>query len=97
MVFFFVVAFLALHPDNLFAQTGGTGIVVGTVTDPSGAADSRSDRHLNGYIDEFGENGDDKRSGKVQLFECPARKLQPDHQQGGISCGEDRQSERGSG
>ena len=36
-VSFFVVAFLALHPDNLFAQTGGTGIVVGTVTDPSGA------------------------------------------------------------
>jgi hypothetical protein len=38
-VFFVLVAFafLAINPDNLFAQTGGTGIVVGIVTDPSGA------------------------------------------------------------
>jgi hypothetical protein len=38
VVSFFVVAFLAVLPDNLFSQTGGTGIVVGTVSDPSGAA-----------------------------------------------------------
>jgi hypothetical protein len=34
----FAVAILVLNAGNLFAQTGGTGIVVGTVTDPSGAA-----------------------------------------------------------
>jgi hypothetical protein len=38
VVFFLAVAFLAVNPHNLFAQTGGTGIVVGTVTDPTGAA-----------------------------------------------------------
>ncbi|HYA65009.1 MAG TPA: carboxypeptidase-like regulatory domain-containing protein [Candidatus Sulfotelmatobacter sp.] len=38
LVFFLAVAILALNPGNVFAQTGGTGIVVGTVTDPSGAA-----------------------------------------------------------
>ena len=38
LVFFLAVAFLVLSPNNVFAQTGGTGIVVGTVTDPSGAA-----------------------------------------------------------
>jgi hypothetical protein len=38
LVFFLTVAFLVLGPNNVFAQTGGTGIVVGTVTDPSGAA-----------------------------------------------------------
>lgn len=38
VVFFLAVAFLAVSPTNVFAQTGGTGIVVGTVTDPSGAA-----------------------------------------------------------
>lgn len=32
------VAILTLNSGNAFAQTGGTGIVVGTVTDPSGAA-----------------------------------------------------------
>ncbi len=35
---FFAAAFLVLSPNNVFAQTGGTGIVVGTVIDPSGAA-----------------------------------------------------------
>jgi hypothetical protein len=38
VVFFLAVAILALNSGNVFAQTGGTGIVVGTVTDPSGAA-----------------------------------------------------------
>jgi Carboxypeptidase regulatory-like domain len=38
LVFFLAIAFLVLSPNNVFAQTGGTGIVVGTVTDPSGAA-----------------------------------------------------------
>ena len=37
VVFFLAVAILALNPGSVFAQTGGTGIVVGTVTDPSGA------------------------------------------------------------
>ena len=31
------VAILTLNSGNVLAQTGGTGIVVGTVTDPSGA------------------------------------------------------------
>src|ERR1700688_3860248 len=34
----FAVAILTSTSGNAFAQTGGTGIVVGTVTDPSGAA-----------------------------------------------------------
>jgi hypothetical protein len=38
VVFFLAVAILALNSGNVFAQTSGTGIVVGTVTDPSGAA-----------------------------------------------------------
>jgi hypothetical protein len=38
VVFFLAVAILALNSGNVFAQTAGTGIVVGTVTDPSGAA-----------------------------------------------------------
>ena len=38
VVSFLAVAFLAVNPHNLLAQTGGTGIVVGTVTDPTGAA-----------------------------------------------------------
>jgi hypothetical protein len=38
VVFFLAVAILALNSSNVFAQTAGTGIVVGTVTDPSGAA-----------------------------------------------------------
>ncbi|MGA7622928.1 MAG: carboxypeptidase-like regulatory domain-containing protein [Candidatus Acidiferrales bacterium] len=38
VVFFLAVAILALNSGSVFAQTGGTGIVVGTVTDPSGAA-----------------------------------------------------------
>jgi len=38
VVFFLAVAILALNSGNVFAQTGGTGIIVGTVTDPSGAA-----------------------------------------------------------
>jgi hypothetical protein len=38
LVSFLVVALLVLSLNNVFAQTGGTGILVGTVTDPSGAA-----------------------------------------------------------
>jgi hypothetical protein len=38
VVFFLAAAILTLNSGNVFAQTGGTGIVVGTVTDPSGAA-----------------------------------------------------------
>jgi hypothetical protein len=38
VVFFLAVAILASNSGSVFAQTGGTGIVVGTVTDPSGAA-----------------------------------------------------------
>jgi Carboxypeptidase regulatory-like domain len=38
VVFFLAVAILTLNSGSVFAQTGGTGIVVGTVTDPSGAA-----------------------------------------------------------
>jgi Carboxypeptidase regulatory-like domain len=38
VVFFLAVAILAFISGNVFAQTAGTGIVVGTVTDPSGAA-----------------------------------------------------------
>jgi Carboxypeptidase regulatory-like domain len=37
MVLAIAVAILTLSSGNVFAQTGGTGIVVGTVTDPSGA------------------------------------------------------------
>src|ERR1700726_4387586 len=38
MVLAIAVSMLTLNSGNVFAQTGGTGIVVGTVTDPSGAA-----------------------------------------------------------
>jgi hypothetical protein len=38
LVSFLAVGLLVLCPNNVFAQTGGTGILVGTVTDPSGAA-----------------------------------------------------------
>src|SRR5580693_7249534 len=38
VVFLLAVAMLTLNSGNVLAQTGGTGIVVGTVTDPSGAA-----------------------------------------------------------
>jgi hypothetical protein len=38
VVFFLAVSMLTLNSGNVLAQTGGTGIVVGTVTDPSGAA-----------------------------------------------------------
>jgi hypothetical protein len=37
-VFFLAVTILALNSGDVIAQTGGTGIVVGTVIDPSGAA-----------------------------------------------------------
>jgi hypothetical protein len=35
VVFLLAVAILTLNSGNVFAQTGGTGIVVGTVADPS--------------------------------------------------------------
>ena len=38
VVFLLAVAILTLNSGNVFAQTGGTGIVVGTVTDPSTGA-----------------------------------------------------------
>jgi Carboxypeptidase regulatory-like domain len=38
VVFVLVVAFVGLSPAKILAQTAGTGVVVGTVTDPSGAA-----------------------------------------------------------
>src|ERR1700731_5023305 len=38
MVLAIAVVVLTFNSGNAFAQTGGTGIVVGTVTDPSGAA-----------------------------------------------------------
>jgi hypothetical protein len=38
MVLAIAVVVLTLNSGNAFAQTGGTGIVVGTVTDPTGAA-----------------------------------------------------------
>jgi hypothetical protein len=38
MLLAIAVSILTLNSGNVFAQTGGTGIVMGTVTDPSGAA-----------------------------------------------------------
>ncbi len=37
-VFILVAGFVALSPAKMLAQTAGSGVVVGTVTDPSGAA-----------------------------------------------------------
>lgn len=34
----FVMALVVLNPGTMLAQTAGTGVIVGTVTDPTGAA-----------------------------------------------------------
>ncbi|HVH69546.1 MAG TPA: carboxypeptidase-like regulatory domain-containing protein, partial [Candidatus Dormibacteraeota bacterium] len=38
VLFALLIALVLLHPAKMFAQTAGTGVVVGTVTDPTGAS-----------------------------------------------------------